>query len=130
MGPYLLFPRLNLASERGEDKPYCKISKGLFDRTIIRNYSYCIHGIYDYSIFVFKNEQLKSIKYTKVLDRNKFKNIEEKLTFVETNKIHCIDIPKSLLDFCKERGLEPPIECEHLHYFDTNNYKITAKNRD
>ncbi len=118
MGPYLLFTRLNLASERGEGKPYCNIRKGLFERTIIRNYSYCIHGIYDYSICVFKNEQLKKIKYAKVLKARKHSEIAEKLKFVETNKIHCIDIPKSLVEFCKECGLDAPIECEHLHYVD------------
>lgn len=118
MGEYMLFSRLNLQTGRGTGKPHCNIRKGLFDRTIIKNYSYCIHGIYDYSIFVFKNEQLKSIKYTKVLDRSKFKNIEEKLKFIETNKIHCIDIPKSLVEFCKEACLEAPEESEHLHYVD------------
>lgn len=120
MGPYMLFSRLNLQTGRGTGKPHCSIRKGLFDRTIIKNYSYCIRGIDTYSIFVFKNEQLKQIRYTNVLHRhyNNFCHIAEKLKLLETNKIHCIDIPKSLLDFCKGAGLEAPKESEHLHYVD------------
>ncbi len=36
--------------------------------------------------------------------------------FLEINTNRYAEIPKSFIDFCKEQGIEPPEECEHLHY--------------
>ena len=40
---------------------------------------------------------------------NPIKNIE-----INTNRY--AEIPKSFIDFCKEQGIEPLEENEHLHY--------------
>ncbi len=119
MGPYLMFPRFNLSTQFNRDEQSSNIRKGLFNRTIIKNVSYRRGWRADtISYFIFKNEQLKKIEYIKILLGRNSEDIVEKLKFIETNKIHCIDIPKSLVYFCRECGLEAPEESEHIHYVD------------
>ncbi len=121
MGPYLMFPRFNLTTQFNRDEQSSNIRKGLFNRTIIKNVSYRRGWRADtISYFIFKNEQLKKIEYIKILLGRNSEDIVEKLKFIETNKIHCINVPKSLVYFCKECGLEAPEESEHIHYVDMN----------
>ncbi len=121
MGPYLMFPRFNLTTQFNRDEQSSNIRKGLFNRTIIKNVSYLRGWRADtISYFIFKNEQLKKIEYIKILLGRNSEDIVEKLKFIETNKIHCINVPKSLVYFCKECGLEAPEESEHIHYVDMN----------
>ena len=40
----------------------------------------------------------------------------QRFEFLEINTNRYAEIPKSFIDFCKEQGIEPPEECEHLHY--------------
>ncbi len=121
MGPYLMFPHFNLSTQFNRDEQSSNIRKGLFNRTIIKNVSYRRGWRADtISYFIFKNEQLKKIEYRKILLGKNSEDIVEKLKFIETNKIHCINVPKSLVYFCKECGLEAPEESEHIHYVDMN----------
>ncbi len=121
MGPYLMFPRFNLTTQFNRDEQSSNIRKGLFNRTIIKNVSYRRGWRADtISYFIFKNEQLKKIEYIKILLGRNSEDIVEKLKFIETNKIYCINVPKSLVYFCKECGLEAPEESEHIHYVDMN----------
>ncbi len=42
--------------------------------------------------------------------------VPQHFEFLEINTDRYVEIPKSFIDFCKEQGIEPPEECEHLHY--------------
>ncbi len=68
----------------------------------------------------FKNNQLVSMAYRPIAkydlncDTHSFD--WQKIFINEINTNRYVEIPKSFIDFCKEQGIEPPEECEHLHY--------------
>ncbi len=70
------------------------------------------------SVFlILKNNTPKIIEYYPGYDVGKRKSIyNQKFEFLEINTDRYVEIPKSFIDFCKEQGIEPPEECEHLHY--------------
>ncbi len=68
--------------------------------------------------YMFKDGNLQYIEF-----RNSILNVNgspgtfiQYMRIYETNVVHCMEIPKSFIDFCKSQGIEPPEECEHLHY--------------
>ena len=76
------------------------------------------------TIYKFKNDKLDNIKYSmyttgmsSVVGRGVRTYIKTQyLRIVTTNNVMCMQIPKSFIDFCISQGIEPPEECEHLHY--------------
>ena len=71
-----------------------------------------------YTTFNFKDGNLKSIDLFisfHHIDTTWHKK-HHYLRIDEMNTIHCTNVSKSFIDFCNEQGIEPPAECEHLHY--------------
>ena len=68
----------------------------------------------------FKNNQLVSMAYRPIakydLNCDTHTSYWQKIFINEINTNRYVEIPKSFIDFCKEQGIEPPEECEHLHY--------------
>lgn len=68
----------------------------------------------------FINDNLAGIWYCPVVKVGMVKNTHSsnytEIKILEINTNRYAEIPKSFIDFCKEQGIEPPEECEHLHY--------------
>ena len=68
----------------------------------------------------FKNDKLVKIYHMPVIISGPWRNGHtgrpKLIKNIEINTNRYAEIPKSFIDFCKEQGIEPPEECEHLHY--------------
>ncbi len=124
MGTYLLFPYYfseNAKYNKGLYKVKNKMKYGSKDRlTISSERDYEKRWQY-HSFFKFEKDNLISIKCKRRYRCYTAPNVDSAIQFhylriKEINKVNCISVPKSFIDFCNEQEIEPPIECEHLHY--------------
>lgn len=79
-----------------------------------------IYGYKGCSNMKFKKGVLTSIFHIKVILTGPFRNQKcgspQLIKDIEINTNRYVEIPKSFIDFCKEQGIDPPEECEYLHY--------------
>ncbi len=125
MGTYLLFPYLfsdNLQKTEKDCQVINKIKNKRNNQTIITSKKFYIkksrYNNRHYTTFNFKDGNLKSIDLFisfHHIDTTWHKK-HHYLRIDEMNTIHCTNVSKSFIDFCNEQGIEPPAECEHLHY--------------
>ncbi len=103
LGARLLFPKMvgNLSIKNQKDK------------LIVNGYRGC-------SYMELKNGILSKIYHNPIIISGAFRNHHcgrpKLIKDIEINTDRYVEIPKSFIDFCKEQGIEPPEECEHLHY--------------
>ncbi len=129
MGTYLLFPYLftqNIKKDGVLFECKNKIKKCSNNVTKVISSQYKERGREFQTTYLFKNDKLVNIKYSRYIkgmssivgQGSRTTIITQYLRIYETNVIHCMEIPKSFIDFCKSQGIDPPEECEHLHYVD------------
>ncbi len=128
-GSYLLFPYLYEDNAR-KNGIYVKVQNkiknyGKNKTKIISSYYGKGYNDSHHTNYIFVNEKLQYIKhsYSYLGTSHKGGGLSKRWTMqylriYETNVIHCMEIPKSFIDFCKSQGIDPPEECEHLHYVD------------
>ena len=85
-----------------------------------KNDKMIIYGYCDCANMKLKNCVLNSIYLSPMIIAGPFRNQQcgrpMLIKNIEINTNRYAKIPKSFIDFCKEQGIEPPEECEHLHY--------------
>ncbi len=109
MGANLMFPFINWNT---------KLKKRLF--SIIIKVYHQLEGweVADFRLNRFKSNKLRSMNHYSLTTSLPVRRSAayERLKIKEINTNRYVEIPKSFIDFCKEQGIEPPEECEHLHY--------------
>lgn len=108
MGANLMFPFISFPT---------KLKNTLFSTIIKVYHQFESLKIADFRLSRFKNNKLKSMnRYSLTSMPVRRSSAFERLKVKEINTNRNVEVPKSFIDFCKAKGIEPPKENEHLHY--------------